>query len=79
MAANVKTRQTLKNGQIIRRTLAGKVIRAQTSASAPPTAMPTKRKGNNISQINGKSTKPIKARGQQRKKRISHSTNVIIV
>jgi hypothetical protein len=43
----------LGRGYIARRIRAGRVMRAPTSSSAPPTAMPTMRNGSRISQTIG--------------------------
>src|SRR5260370_36864872 len=56
----------------------GKVTIPHTSASTPPTAMPTIRKGNSTSHTSGYSTKASSASGQHSTNRISQSRKWII-
>src|SRR5260370_28975935 len=57
----------------------GKVTIPHTSASTPPTAMPTMRKGNSTSHTSGYTTKASSASGQHSTNRISQNRKWIIV
>src|ERR1700733_9809129 len=57
----------------------GSEISATTSSSAPCTAMPANRKGNRTTHTIGYKTIAITASGQQRRKRIHHSKNLIMI
>jgi hypothetical protein len=59
-----------------RKTRAGKVTIAHTNSSAPPTAMPTMRKGNSSSQISGYKISATSASGQQKNSTTHHTRNV---
>src|ERR1700722_19475316 len=57
----------------------GSEISATTSSSAPCTAMPANRKGNRTTHTIGYKIIAITASGQQRRKRIHHSKNLIMI
>src|SRR5579883_1620920 len=56
-----------------RRTRAGSMMSAATNSNAPPTAMPTNRKGSNSSQTIGYRTSANKASGQHSTNRMHHN------
>src|SRR5713226_5332021 len=61
-----------------RSTRAGSITNPRTSASTPPTAMPTIRNGKSSSQIMGYSTSASSAMGQQSIRRIHHRKKAAI-
>jgi hypothetical protein len=63
---------------MLRRIRAGRVKSAVTIANAENTAIPTRRKGNKINQIRGKSKRARKAIGQQSTSRMHQRRNFTI-